>query len=495
MKFERDIEKQKVWIFDECFTKSDFINDEALEHSNFLSKAQAQYETLSQCLVEIHNKRSHNLPDLESDVTVDKETYKKIIEGIISKKCIKEDNTKTTVSSLLSLFPPMVYCEALSEEVDKHFEYLKDLDAFLRQWFDSSSCIEVSTSGSTGTPKKMLVEKERMMNSATTTLSFLGLHQGDKAHLCMPLKYIAGKMIVVRSLVLGMKIIATAPSSHPLKNFEKQYIPNFSAMVPLQVLGSLENAAEKSLLQMIDHLIIGGGAVNDDVALVLSDFPRSVWSTYGMTETLSHIALKRLSGKDASHWYSKFTGVTLTTSDEGTLIIDAPHVCSEKLVTNDIVEFNELGQFRILGRKDNTVNTGGVKVQIEEVERLINEALRNRPAIMPAYNGNVLNQDGGDEKAEQSITKFESPIVGSFDYAITAVPDDKYGEKLVMLIALTGEDNLGDYERIEYMMHQCFDGLPKYHAPKAIFKVDTIPHTETGKIDRANCKRVAASCL
>lgn len=465
MNFERKIAKQKAYIFDECFSKEDFNPLGDKEPSCFMQKVKTQYDLISSCF--------------------DKTNMKDELVSAIKAQ-----------SQFLTMFPPMTYIDGEIDEVNKHLEFLTELDAFLHSWYDDSSYIEVSTSGSTGVPKKIQVEKERMMNSATTTLSFLGLKNGNKAHLCMPLKYIAGKMIVVRSLVLGMKIIATAPSSNPLKNFTSKYVPDFSAMVPLQVSSTLQSYKERELLKQIQHLIIGGGAVNDETALVLSDFPHNVWSTYGMTETLSHIALKRLSGDKASYWYTKFDGVNLTLSDEGTLVIDAPLVCSERLVTNDIVEFNEKGQFRILGRKDNTVNTGGVKVQIEEVERLITEVLRNTPAIMPACGALALDSENADANnlSEDNVLNIGAgvaPIVGSFDFAVTAVPDSKYGEKIILLLALKGEDHGGDYARVESMMSSCFEVLPKYHAPKSIIRVDAIPQTETGKIDRANCKRLA----
>ena len=163
---------------------------------------------------------------------------------------------------------------------------------FLAEWFSASEQVLVHTSGSTGTPKPMWVEKQRMMASACLTCSFLGLQENDTALLCMPLKYIAGKMVVVRALVYGLNLIVSPPSGHPLANLSAS--PVFAAMIPMQVFNSLQNLHEQTLLKEIKHLIIGGGAVDAEVEKQLQAFPHAVWSTYGMTETLSHIALRRL---------------------------------------------------------------------------------------------------------------------------------------------------------------------------------------------------------
>ena len=231
------------------------------------------------------------------------------------------------------------------------------LEAFLSEWNDASEFVHVQTSGSTGAPKPMLVEKRRMLASARITCDFLGLRSGDTALLCMSLDYIAGKMMVVRSIERGLKLISVEPSGHPLSNVE--YV-DFAAMVPMQVYNSLQVPEERERLMRIRHLIIGGGAIDDQMAVELRTFPNAVWSTYGMTETLSHIALRRISGPDASEWYTPFPSVRVTHNDEGCLVINAPEVCEEPLVTNDIVEFSsDHSKFRIIGRRDNVLYGDG----------------------------------------------------------------------------------------------------------------------------------------
>ena len=318
------------------------------------------------------------------------------------------------------------------------------LEAFLAEWRNESPYVRVRTSGSTGEPKPMLVEKRRMLASARRTNDFLGLQEGDTALLCMSLDYIAGKMMVVRAIERNLKLICVEPSGHPMAvtNFSPCY--TFAAMVPMQVYNSLQVAEERERLKQIKHLIIGGGAIDEALAEELKAFPNHVWSTYGMTETLSHIALRRLSGPEASEWYTPFPSVEVSLSEEGCLVIDAPEVCAERLVTNDIAELNDCSTFRILGRKDNVICSGGIKIQAEEVERLLRQHLRE-------------------------------------PYLISKRPDKKFGEVVVLLTE-------GDVETAKAV---CEAVLPKYQHPKAYVHVDEIPLTETKKPARRQAERLA----
>lgn len=320
------------------------------------------------------------------------------------------------------------------------------LDEFVSDWQSDSPTLLVHTSGSTGKPKPMLVEKRRMEASARITCGFLGLRAGDTALLCMPLDFIAGKMVVVRSLVWGLRLMAVEPSGHPLKGLTES--PTFAAMVPMQVYNSLKVEEERRLLRDIKHLIIGGGAVNSDMAEELRGFPNAVWSTYGMTETLSHIALRRLSGAEASEWYEPFDAVGVTTNADGCLVIDAPAVCAQPLVTNDIAEIAPDGRrFRIRGRRDNVVCSGGLKLQIEEMEARLQPHL-NVP------------------------------------YMISKRPDDKFGEAVVLL-AVTDD--------MESVCEVCRKHMPRYEQPRYFLAVSELPMTPTGKPARAEAMKLCAA--
>ena len=320
------------------------------------------------------------------------------------------------------------------------------LDEFLEEWNNPSPYVHVQTSGSTGAPKPMLVEKQRMLNSARITCDFLGLREGDTALLCMSLDYIAGKMMVVRSIERGLKLISVEPSGHPLATVHSPL--SFAAMVPMQVYNTLQVAEECERLKQIRHLIIGGGAIDDALAAALKTFPNHVWSTYGMTETLSHIALRRLNGPEASEWYTPFPSVKVSLNEDSCLVIDAPLVCPSRLVTNDIAELSSGTvpnmKFRILGRKDNVICSGGIKIQIETVERQL------RPHL-------------------------QAPFL------ITKRPDAKFGEVVVLLT----EGTVPEAKEV------CLRILPKYHQPRVYLHVDQIPLTATGKPARQQAEQLA----
>lgn len=318
------------------------------------------------------------------------------------------------------------------------------LEEFLAEWHNDSPFVRVKTSGSTGAPKPMMVEKRRMLNSARITCDFLGLREGDTALLCMSLDYIAGKMMVVRSIERNLKLLSVPPSGHPLATVNAPSPLDFAAMVPMQVFNTLQIPEERARLMQVRHLIIGGGAIDEAMEAELRTFPHAVWSTYGMTETLSHIALRRLNGPAASEWYMPFPSVSISQTPDGCLVIDAPEVCPEPLVTNDIVEITS-SRFRILGRKDNVICSGGIKIQIEEVERQL------RPHLHAPY-------------------------------LLSKRQDGKFGEIAVLLTEGSVEEARLICERV----------LPKYHQPKAYLHVARIPLTETGKPARHQAEKLIA---
>ena len=344
------------------------------------------------------------------------------------------------------------------------------LEDFFSEWNNDSDTVLVHTSGSTGKPKPMMVEKKRMLNSARITCDFLGLKPGDSALLCMSLDYIAGKMVVVRSIERHLHLISVSPSGHPLKNIDMKDVNGkdvngeitFAAMVPMQVYNTLQVPEERERLIHIHHLIIGGGAIDAALEQELRSLPGNIaiWSTYGMTETLSHIALRRINGAEASEWYQPFDSVKISQTDEGCLVIDAPLVCAETLVTNDIVEIEsyiynkvEKLRFRIKGRKDNVICSGGIKIQIEEVEALLKPHL-------------------------------EKPFM------IAKKKDEKFGEIAVLLT----EDE--DIKKVEATIRRLLSGKSddsnksseskshKYWIPREFRYVEHLPLTETGKPKR-----------
>lgn len=337
------------------------------------------------------------------------------------------------------------------------------LEDFFSEWNNDSDRVLVHTSGSTGKPKPMMVEKKRMLNSARITCDFLGLKPGDSALLCMSLDYIAGKMVVVRSIERHLHLISVSPSGHPLKNIDLKDVNGkdvngkdvngeitFAAMVPMQVYNTLQVPEERERLTHIRHLIIGGGAIDASLEKELQALPGNIaiWSTYGMTETLSHIALRRINGAKASEWYQPFDSVKISQTEEGCLVIDAPLVCAETLLTNDIVEIEpyiynkvEKTRFRIKGRKDNVICSGGIKIQIEEVEEFLKPHL-------------------------------EKPFM------LAKKKDEKFGEIAVLL----SEDK--EIKKVEATIRRLLSDH-KYWIPREFLHVDHLPLTETGKPKRS----------
>lgn len=341
------------------------------------------------------------------------------------------------------------------------------LEDFLSEWNNGSDRVLVHTSGSTGKPKPMMVEKKRMLNSARITCDFLGLKPGDSALLCMSLDYIAGKMVVVRSIERHLHLISVSPSGHPLKNIDLKDVNGkgvngeitFAAMVPMQVYNTLQVPEERERLTHIRHLIIGGGAIDASLEKELQALPGNIaiWSTYGMTETLSHIALRRINGDEASEWYQPFDSVRISQTEEGCLVIDAPQVCAETLVTNDIVEIEpyiynkvEKLRFRIKGRKDNVICCGGIKIQIEEVEALLKPHLE-KPFML----------------AKKKDEKF-----GEIAVLLTEDEDIKKVEATVRRLLSDESEKSSDHKKY------------KYWIPKEFRYVEHLPLTETGKPKR-----------
>ena len=341
------------------------------------------------------------------------------------------------------------------------------LEDFLSEWNNDSDTVLVHTSGSTGKPKPMMVEKKRMLNSARITCDFLGLKPGDSALLCMSLDYIAGKMVVVRSIERHLHLISVSPSGHPLKDIDLKDVNGkdvngeitFAAMVPMQVYNTLQVPEERERLTHVRHLIIGGGAIDASLEKELRSLPGNIaiWSTYGMTETLSHIALRRINGDESSEWYQPFDSVHISQTEEGCLVIDAPQVCAETLVTNDIVEIEpyiynkvEKLRFRIKGRKDNVICSGGIKIQIEEVETLLKPHLE-KPFML------AKKKDG----------KF-----GEIAVLLTEDEDIKKVEATVRRLLSDESEKSSDHKKY------------KYWIPKEFRYVEHLPLTETGKPKR-----------
>jgi O-succinylbenzoic acid--CoA ligase len=323
----------------------------------------------------------------------------------------------------------------------------KSVLEFIVQWRSADETIAVTTSGSTGTPKTIKLQKQHMVNSAKMTGAYFKLEPRHRALLCLPVAYIAGKMMLVRALTLGLELMIVSPASNPLLTLEDQLI-DFAAMIPMQVNEAINTPETKTKLEHIKQVIVGGGAVNHTLHQQIKKLPNQFYATYGMTETITHIAVKQLNGNAASDIYQALKGVSLNQDTRGCLTISAPHLSEEKIVTNDLVEFEDFGKFRWLGRFDNVINSGGIKIVPEKIEKKLESIL--------------------DRK-----------------FFITWLPDKVLGEKVILIIE--GEEF--DTTTLHLFNTHLSDQLDKYEVPKEVFFVKKFQYTETGKVQRNATKQ------
>lgn len=309
--------------------------------------------------------------------------------------------------------------------------------SFLTNWFNDDDSLEVQTSGSTGVPKIIQLKKEFMKNSALATGAFFNLKENTTALLCMSTEFIAGRLMLVRALELGWHLDIVDPSSNPLKNLNKEY--DFSAMVPLQLHNSLNE------IHKIKKLIVGGGIVSYELENKIKDLNTEVFATYGMTETITHIAIKKLNNfshfeHNKKPYYQVFPNVKISIDSRDCLVIVAPKVSDEAIVTNDIVKIHSETEFEWLGRFDTIINSGGVKLIPEQIEHKISEIINER-------------------------------------FIVSGLKDELLGEKLVLIVE--GNEDLNLMQKVKQLT-----SLSKFEQPKEIYFLSKFIETPTQKINR-----------
>jgi O-succinylbenzoic acid--CoA ligase len=317
-----------------------------------------------------------------------------------------------------------------------------ELKRFLTDWYSDRSYIWVQTSGSTGTPKKMKVSKQAMVTSARRTLKFFGLRPGMSALLCLPVSYIAGKMMVVRALVGELNLVCIKPSGHPLSSVREAI--DFAAFTPMQMINEIQAAGSR--LSFLKKVIIGGGKVSELLDRQLQEQPFEAYETYGMTESLSHIALRCINGENRQTAFEPLEGVKIQADDRGCLVAAVDGIVDEPIVTNDLLELYHDGSFIILGREDNVINSGGIKILPERVEMKIQHL-------------------------------FSQPIV------ITSLPHEKLGQQIILVVEGKVADPKGLYEAIK-------NNVGKYECPAHIYTVPEFPRTASGKIIRGDVIKI-----
>lgn len=316
-----------------------------------------------------------------------------------------------------------------------------DLIDFLTQWYGPEKTITVHTSGSTGPPKAIFLKKTFVAQSAMRTLEFFELKPGQRLLLCLPLRYIAGKLMVVRALLGRLDLCTAEPSGGFAFLSQCRDTPfRFAAMVPNQVTKLL---AYPERFEALGALLIGGSALPATLETALQTVPTACFASYGMTETATHIALRRINGPDASDIFHCLRDICVGLSPKGSLTIEMPGLDqSAPLVTNDLAELIDSATFRILGRADNVIISGGIKYFPEIIEK-----------------------------------KLESAIEHPF--FIGSLPDETLGHCMVLVIE-TMPDKLFE-KRVAQLFEQYLD---RYERPKKIVFKKPFKRTETGKIIR-----------
>ncbi|MCJ7465695.1 MAG: AMP-binding protein [Maribacter sp.] len=332
--------------------------------------------------------------------------------------------------------------------------YEKEIGDFLLDWGNEASGLEVKTSGSTGVPKPISLEKWQMFNSAKATGEYFDLKAGNSALHCLPTQYIAGKMMLVRAMVLGLELDYIAPSSNPLEHTSKSY--DFCAMVPIQ----LENSLEK--LDLIRILLVGGAAISRKLIERLENSTSEIYETYGMTETVSHIAVRKINNCSTIHSmegveselamggkskgilkndFKCLPNVTVSVNHRGCLVIHAPNISGEDIITNDLVNLRSETEFEWLGRFDNVINSGGIKLFPEQIEAHLAPIIANR-------------------------------------FFVAGLPDNQLGQKMVLLV----EGDIDKQELMEKIKSLSSLSGPEY--PKEILTIPKMITTPNGKMLR-----------
>ena len=307
---------------------------------------------------------------------------------------------------------------------------------FLKEWGNNELSISLYTSGSTGKPKLIHLLKSDMVASAKLTGEYFNIEAGQKGLLCLPIKYIAGKMMLVRAMVLGFDLISIKPSSNPI--IECVQSINFAAMTPMQVNTVLNQSPDK--LNLIEQLIIGGAPVDSRLESKLQEVKTHCFSTYGMTESITHIAVKKLNGKNKSKYFEALPNITFQCNKNNCLILNTPHLSSSTITTSDIVELIDNKRFKFIGRIDNVINSGGIKIHPEDLETRVSNLFHN--------------------------TRF----------FFSSLPDQLLGERLVLVI-----ESKNSISNLESNLKKQLD---TFEIPKTIFYTDYFLETKTKKIDR-----------
>jgi len=326
--------------------------------------------------------------------------------------------------------------------------------SFIHDWLHGTETFGQLTSGSTGDAKEIRLTRDQMITSAEMTQRALHLQAGWHCLLCVNPSFIAGKMMIVRSFVTGMKLFAAEPVANPFLKIASGLPIQFAALVPYQ-LHTIVRSDSANILNTISSIIVGGASVDSETSEKLQEYTCRIYGTYGMTETISHVALMALNGPHLTDFYKILPGITISQDERSCLIIHGDHLPGGKVITNDLVDINGKNTFRWLGRWDNVINTGGIKV-------------------IP-------------EKLEGEIEKIIHKIGITNKFMVSSLPDLKLGNKIILLLEQEVSDAL--LERLKEQMRR---NISKHEVPKEVLSGIPFILTTNGKINRTETQRRVA---
>lgn len=323
--------------------------------------------------------------------------------------------------------------------------------AYCHAWLKGESSFVRHTSGSTGKPKPIKLQRSQLEASARQTLDFLQLTKNDYALVAIPTQFIGGTMMLVRTMMANMPALVVEPTANPFSSLPKDIKPTFTALVPLQLEQILDDETSRQAFEECRHVLIGGAPVSPQLEARCTHLPNAIYSTYGMTETVSHIALRKISGTPEA-CFQLMPGVQARTDERGCLALCGAVTKDEWIQTNDVVEFSRRACFRWLGRADYVINSGGIKIMPEALENQISSLLAT-------------------EKNHAA-------------FCISSLAHERLGEQLV----LVWEGDKWPKEEQQQFLEHLRKQLPAYHAPKQMVFLPVFPLTETGKIQRLKIK-------
>lgn len=319
--------------------------------------------------------------------------------------------------------------------------------AFIRDWLTGTEAFTLTTSGSTGPPKTITITKRQMMVSAIRSAEKIGLQKDARTLVCIDTRYIGGKMMIARCLTLGLKIMVLDPVANPLIKIPVNKCVQFTAFVPYQIAAVLESK-HPHLLNTPRQVIIGGASLHPKYIEQLDRFLCACYETYGMTETVSHVALRLLNTSRKQAYFETLPGVEITSDNRGCLVVSADYL-DNPVVTNDLVEIVAPGKFLWVGRWDNVINTGGVKVMPEKVEKVI---------------ANLFHSKGFNHR-----------------FFIAALPDERLSNKIVLVIE--GVDFSS--EALDALLAELKTAVSPFEFPKEVYSHPAFAMTESQKVDRS----------